>query len=61
MGKWLRTEGIESLRGAHDGGSETDRVTRMYSPTRVFCEKSLEVTDLMGVDVLGSAKEFVRV
>jgi hypothetical protein len=30
-------------------------------PPWVFCKKSLEVTDLMGVDVLGSAKEFARV
>jgi hypothetical protein len=30
-------------------------------PTRVFCKKSLEVADLMGVDFSGSAKEFARV
>ena len=61
MRKWLRAEGIESLRGASGGGSKKDRATRMYPPPRVFCEKSSEVTDLMGVDFLESAKEFARV
>jgi len=30
-------------------------------PPRVFCKKSLEVTDLKGVDFFGCAKESARV
>ena len=61
MRNWLRAEGIEALRGACDGGSERDRVMRMYPPPRVFWGKSSEVADFTGVDFFGSAKEFARV
>jgi len=61
MRNWLRAEGIEALRGACDGGSKRDRMNADVPTPRVFCKKSLEVADLMGVDFLGSAQEFVRV
>ena len=50
-----------ALRGAGDGGSKRDGVNAKVPPPRVFCEKSLEVADLIGVDFFGSAKEFARV
>ena len=61
MRKWLRAEGIEALRGACDGGGKRDRMNADVPPPRVFCEKSLQVTELMGVDFFGGAKEFARV
>ena len=49
------------LRGACDDGNKRDRVNAKVPPPRVFCEKSLEVADLIGVDFFGSAEEFARV
>jgi|GraSoi_2013_60cm_1033757.scaffolds.fasta_scaffold00064_8 hypothetical protein len=48
MRNWLRPVGIEALRGAYDGGCKRDRMDTDVPPTRVFCEKRLQVIDSKG-------------
>jgi len=61
MSNRLRAERVQALRGACYGGTKRDRMNAGVPPPRLFCEKSLEVTDLIRVDFFGSAKEFARV
>ena len=57
MRNWLRPVGIEALRGAYDGGSKADWMGADVPPTRVFCEKRLQVIDSKGQARKNEGKE----
>jgi hypothetical protein len=57
----LRLQGIEALRGAHDGGSEAWRGSAEVPPPRVFCRKSVEVIENKGAGREKERKERSRV